>query len=335
MRPSYLGDRDTFETKFTKVIKSGRSKDCSESERIRGEEAEKRLNKMLEVVHLRRTKEDDFIKHQLPKKVEKVVFCKLSERQIEIYSRLLNSYDAGIILDPNHPLILELEEDEEVIPSRLDNETILYRFQHPLHMDPDGVMRRVKCGHRACPRCQGFALLNLLRKLSNHLDLVRIPKGIVQEGDDTRKSAAMAEYLFGESDSRINPMIQSTDSYLEAGKVMVLKAIMIKVKKENGKLLLFSRSTAVLDILQMAMTQWGYTHCRLDGSTKNSDRQRLVDEFNSKPNLFVFLISTKAGGLGLNLQSANTVVIFDPWYDHYLRVWVVQFFTLFPIFTIF
>ena len=55
-----------------------------------------------------------------------------------------------------------------------------------------------------------------------------------------------------------------------------------------------------------------FVFCRLDGSTLGKDRQKLVDDFNNSPSLYIFLISTKAGGLGLNLTSANKVVVFDP-----------------------
>jgi SNF2 family DNA or RNA helicase len=55
-----------------------------------------------------------------------------------------------------------------------------------------------------------------------------------------------------------------------------------------------------------------YNFVRLDGGTSQAQRQPLVDKFNHEPNVFLFLISTKAGGLGLNLTAANKVVVFDP-----------------------
>ncbi|RWW45300.1 hypothetical protein BHE74_00048873 [Ensete ventricosum] len=68
----------------------------------------------------------------------------------------------------------------------------------------------------------------------------------------------------------------------------------------------------MLDILEKFLIRKGYCFSRLDGSTPMSIRQSLVDEFNKSPSKQVFLISTRAGGLGLNLVSANRVVIFDP-----------------------
>ncbi|KAK4368950.1 hypothetical protein RND71_012742 [Anisodus tanguticus] len=71
----------------------------------------------------------------------------------------------------------------------------------------------------------------------------------------------------------------------------------------------------MLDILEKFVTRKGYGFSRLDGATPTGLRQSLVDDFNSSPSKQVFLSSTKAGGLGLSLVSANRVVIFDPnWY---------------------
>ena len=77
-------------------------------------------------------------------------------------------------------------------------------------------------------------------------------------------------------------------------------------------MLLFSVSTRLLDILEKFLSRKGYVFCRLDGSTPTKERQKLVDDFNKSRSLFVFLLSTRAGGVGLNITAANRVVIFDP-----------------------
>jgi hypothetical protein len=82
---------------------------------------------------------------------------------------------------------------------------------------------------------------------------------------------------------------------------------------ENGdKVLVFSHSVRLLRILQHLFHNTSYTVSYLDGSLSYEERQKVVDDFNSDPSQFVFLISTKAGGVGLNITSANKVVIFDP-----------------------
>lgn len=92
----------------------------------------------------------------------------------------------------------------------------------------------------------------------------------------------------------------------------VLEKLMKVFQEERSKLLLFSRSTQLLNILEEFVISKGLVYSRLDGGTKPADRTRLVHEFNVDPNIFLCLISTKAGGLGLNFTGANIVIIFDP-----------------------
>lgn len=73
-----------------------------------------------------------------------------------------------------------------------------------------------------------------------------------------------------------------------------------------------SVSSQLLDILEEFVISKGMVYSRLDGSTKAADRTRLVREFNLDPSISLCLVSTKAGGLGLNFTGANVVIIFDP-----------------------
>ena len=67
----------------------------------------------------------------------------------------------------------------------------------------------------------------------------------------------------------------------------------------------------ILDILQVALQHLDIKYTRLDGSTKTDERQMIVDEFTDDPDITVFLLSTKAGGVGINLVAASVVVIYD------------------------
>ena len=83
------------------------------------------------------------------------------------------------------------------------------------------------------------------------------------------------------------------------------------------RVLIFSQLMAILGILESCLTSWGVRYLRLDGSTPVADRQRMLDEFSRDKGVGVFLLSTKAGGLGLNLVAADTVVIHDAdWNPH-------------------
>ncbi|PVV01951.1 hypothetical protein BB560_003611, partial [Smittium megazygosporum] len=77
------------------------------------------------------------------------------------------------------------------------------------------------------------------------------------------------------------------------------------------KVLVFSQFTSVLDILEYALKEWNIVYTRLDGQTKTSERQEMIETFNELSDIKVFLLSTKAGGFGINLASANVVVIHD------------------------
>ena len=79
------------------------------------------------------------------------------------------------------------------------------------------------------------------------------------------------------------------------------------------RVLVFSQFTAMLDLIGPALDDSGFAWCRLDGSTK--DRAAVVEKFQSDPAIPVFLISLKAGGTGLNLTAADTVIHFDPWWN--------------------
>eukprot|EP00002_Diphylleia_rotans_P017190 TRINITY_DN3337_c0_g1_i2.p1 TRINITY_DN3337_c0_g1~~TRINITY_DN3337_c0_g1_i2.p1 ORF type:complete len:1271 (+),score=224.39 TRINITY_DN3337_c0_g1_i2:858-4670(+) len=106
--------------------------------------------------------------------------------------------------------------------------------------------------------------------------------------------------------------------YRSSGKFELLDRILPKLKASGHRVLLFSQMTSLLDLLETYLTWRGTTYMRLDGHTKSEERGNLLAKFNA-PNseYFIFLLSTRAGGLGLNLQTADTVIIYDSdWNPH-------------------
>ena len=77
------------------------------------------------------------------------------------------------------------------------------------------------------------------------------------------------------------------------------------------QILIFSQMTRMLDILEDYLAWKGMSFRRLDGTISNDERRQAMDEFNSDKSIDVFLLSTRAGGLGVNLVSADTCIIFD------------------------
>jgi SNF2 family DNA or RNA helicase len=99
--------------------------------------------------------------------------------------------------------------------------------------------------------------------------------------------------------------------YNDSAKLERLKELMEEIVESEHRTLLFSQSTQMLDIIEDFFKKWQITTVRLDGSTPPSKRSQLVDEFNGNDAVHCFLISTKAGGTGLNLTGADTVIFYD------------------------
>ncbi|CAA0839939.1 Putative chromatin-remodeling complex ATPase chain [Striga hermonthica] len=97
-----------------------------------------------------------------------------------------------------------------------------------------------------------------------------------------------------------------------AGKMVLLDKLLPKLKERDSRVLIFSQMTRLLDILEDYLMYRGYYYCRIDGNTGGEDRDASIEAFN-KPGSekFVFLLSTRAGGLGINLATADVVILYD------------------------
>ena len=146
--------------------------------------------------------------------------------------------------------------------------------------------------------CKGTAtpqLTNMemqLRKCCNHPFMI---KGVQQS-----LGAGVSE------EDKLKKMIESS------GKMVLLDKLLPKLKSQGKKVLIFSQFTKMLDLLEEYLTAKWYRYERLDGSVKASDRTASIERFNKEDQqIDVFLLSTRAGGLGINLTSAQVVIIFD------------------------
>ncbi|KAK0637369.1 SNF2 family N-terminal domain-containing protein [Bombardia bombarda] len=129
--------------------------------------------------------------------------------------------------------------------------------------------------------------IDILRKICNHPDLL----------DPRLKHRP--DYKWG--------------STSKSGKMAVVKSLLPMWKRLGHKTLLFCQGVQMLDIIEaFVRRQENISYIRMDGKTPVKQRQTLVDQFNNDPNLDVFLLTTKVGGLGVNLTGANRVIIFDP-----------------------
>ena len=130
--------------------------------------------------------------------------------------------------------------------------------------------------------------VDILRKICNHPDL-----------QDHKMLSIKPGYNYG--------------SGAKSGKMQVVKALLELWREQRNKTLVFAQHRIMLDILEKFIGSiGGFNYRRMDGTTPIHTRQGLVDEFNNNPATHVFLLTTKVGGLGINLTGANRVIIYDP-----------------------
>ncbi|XP_022155595.1 protein CHROMATIN REMODELING 8-like isoform X2 [Momordica charantia] len=97
-----------------------------------------------------------------------------------------------------------------------------------------------------------------------------------------------------------------------SGKMKVVEQVLKVWKEQDHRVLLFAQTQQILDILEKFLIGGGYTYRRMDGGTPVKHRMALIDEFNNSNEVFIFILTTKVGGLGTNLTGADRVIIFDP-----------------------
>lgn len=97
----------------------------------------------------------------------------------------------------------------------------------------------------------------------------------------------------------------------ESGKLAKLDELLVELKKGDHRVLVYFQMTRMMDLMEEYLTYRQHKFIRLDGSSKLDDRRDLVHDWQTKPEIFIFLLSTRAGGLGINLTAADTVIFYD------------------------
>ncbi|KAB0795646.1 hypothetical protein PPYR_12485 [Photinus pyralis] len=97
----------------------------------------------------------------------------------------------------------------------------------------------------------------------------------------------------------------------DCGKLQTLDRLLRKLKTDGHRVLIFTQMTKMLDVLEAFLNFHGHIYLRLDGSTKVDQRQVLMERFNSNTRIFAFILSTRSGGIGVNLTGADTVIFYD------------------------
>ncbi len=156
------------------------------------------------------------------------------------------------------------------------------------------------------------SLMNIqmeLRKCCNHPFLVR---GVEDHEVDTMVEDMMKDAGKGMlSEKEVARARLERGLVQSSGKMILLDKLLPKLKSEGHKVLIFSQFIMMLDMLAEYCRLRGYLHETLDGRVLGNERQKAIDRFNMDKDSFVFLLSTRAGGVGINLTAADTCIIFD------------------------
>ena len=273
INPGVLGEQAYFRRHFERPCLAGREPDATDSQRARGQARSDELSAIVNDFIIRRTNE--LLSAHLPPKLIQIVCCKLSPLQVTLYEH----YAA--------------------------------KQKERLHIDGGGGQTvREKGG--ASTLCG----INTLKKLCNH------PKLVYDEmtGYNEESKAATADFhelahVFppGFSSGR-NQRSEFGDLIEYSGKFAVLDRLLYYLRTQTkDRIVLVSNYTQTLDLFQQLCRCRDYPVIRLDGSVGVAKRTKLVNALNDMSrDEFVFLLSSKAGGCGLNLVGANRLVLFDP-----------------------
>ncbi|KAK8627644.1 hypothetical protein V6N13_135251 [Hibiscus sabdariffa] len=254
-----------------------------------------RMKSILGPFILRRLKSD--VMQQLVPKIQRVEYVIMEKQQENAYREAIEEYRAISRARIAKLSASDLNNIVGIIPRRqISNYFVQFRkiANHPLLVrqiyDDDDVVRFAKRLHSMgvfeCTLDRVVAELKNYSDFSIHQLLLRYE---ITGGKGTL----------------------SDEHVMLSAKCQALAELLPSLKRSGHRVLIFSQWTSMLDILEWTLDVIGVTYRRLDGSTQVTERQNIVDDFNNDTSIFACLLSTRAGGQGLNLTGADTVVIHD------------------------
>ncbi|KAK0623445.1 hypothetical protein B0T14DRAFT_428920 [Immersiella caudata] len=279
--PNYLADITEFRHRFEDPIREGLYADSTDAAKRK---ARKMLHILKETVGPKVHRKDvQVLRDTLPGKKEFIITVPLTEAQMRAYNAYLEVV--------NNPTLAER----------------VSKFGHSKIWSLVSVLSRLL----AHPRVFKQAVEDRKKKAHEprKKKMTKDANANSTSDDNEFLDELPIEYLSQISASMSD--LKDIDNPCHSYRMQVLFAILEECKRVRDKVLVFSQSLLTLDYLENAFRRQKRHYSRLDGSTKISDRQRAIKSFNNDPNAEIYLISTTAGGVGLNIYGANRVVIFD------------------------
>uniref|UniRef100_UPI00398F8655 SWI/SNF-related matrix-associated actin-dependent regulator of chromatin subfamily A containing DEAD/H box 1-like isoform X2 n=1 Tax=Pristiophorus japonicus TaxID=55135 RepID=UPI00398F8655 len=235
--------------------------------------------KIMKPFILRRLKSE--VLQQLPPKQDRTELCSMSDKQEQAYTALYKRLKPSINNNEKTELCNVMMQLR-----KMANHPLLHRQYYTVEK-----LRK---------------MATLMKKEPTHRDAD--PNLIFEDMEvmtDFELHSLCQEY------SSITNFQLEMDLLLDSGKFQILENVLAELKEQGSRVVLFSQFTMMLDILEVFLKHHKHRYIRLDGKTQISDRIHLIDQFNTDMDIFIFLLSTKAGGLGINLTSANIVILHD------------------------
>ncbi|RLU26824.1 hypothetical protein DMN91_000621 [Ooceraea biroi] len=195
--------------------------------------------------------------------------------------------------DVKHHLTLPGKNEQILFCSLTDEQKKLYK-KYLCSEDVSYVLHEKNSSRRY--RARFLIALSALRKICNHPDLFWYTRELGSDEDINLS----------------DEMLEKFGYWKRAGKMTVVRSLLKIWQKQGHRVLLFTQGRQMMHILESLLQQDGYTYLRMDGTTAMSQRQQTIQTFNNDSSYFVFLLTTRVGGLGVNLTGANRVIIYDP-----------------------
>ncbi|RNE99365.1 putative DNA excision repair protein [Trypanosoma rangeli] len=304
VRPGLLGTMTKFVEEFEEPINASKDVRASSLTLATAVECAQALRERIAPYLLRRLKRQ-VMHHALPQKYERVIRCPLSDEQLEAYVELLTSARVQRLFSgtvTNMQMMGGLNRDGRDASGCLH--TAGRRFQLFQRQHHSGI------------RLEAFRVLNELRQICNHVDIFRVRQVAVANGkdyfDDDNDDDVVGAKARRRRGTHLSLRSNRPVNYAGSGKLQTLRKLLTVWQRGGQRALVFSQTRTALDIIENMCEQEGFTYIRMDGSTNGHYRQELMDRFNEDDSIVAALLTTRVGGVGVNLVGASRVVVFDP-----------------------
>ncbi len=272
--PNYLADIAEFRQRFSNPINEGLYAD---SEPFKKRKARKLLQVLKATVEPKVHRRDiDVLLNALPKKREFIITLPLTKLQKRLYTKYIQ-----LVTDPGRGML----KGQARVWSLVAKLSLV--LAHPF------IFKTVVEAQKA------------QRKAEKAKPSTSTPGAKTDEADDDEMPQDVLHDLLAAV------AVREIEDYALSNKILVLLRILDECRKVGDKVLVFSQSLATLDYIENICKRKRVVYQRLDGGTRMATRQDSVKKFNTDASSEVYLISTTAGGVGLNIYGANRVVIFD------------------------